>query len=331
MTEKISSLVRLLVLAGCVCMAAQLAAQNSPPDSTDQSGSSSPALATEPLGTPVTPDDRPLTGAQTLGIGSSGPKPSLLKASVRAAETLVSNPALTSTGDNSYKGYTLLGGDARWIQHIGQDTEIQCDGAFRYDTEGNIEGYDPFANADSCAIKRTIRFRTWKLLLTDQASYSSSSNFGAAGIEGLGLAGTSGLQSSPISLQPGLTPNQSIFIGQVGVISNTSLIELDKQFNPRDAGTLTASYGLLHYDSSLYTDSGQISVVAGFNRMLTIRDSIALQGAYSRINFQGSGTVSTETFSGPGTVSTESFSVLYARRISGRISVEAGGGRRSRN
>jgi hypothetical protein len=314
MTVKINSLVRLLVLAGCVCIATGLAAQDAPV-SPVQGSSPSPVWVTVAPETVVTPDDHPLTGGQTLGIGSLGPQRSLLKASVRAAETLESNPVLTSTSDDSYRGFTRLGGDLKWIQYIGQDTEIQFDGAFRYDTEASVAGYDQFANADSGAIKRIIRFRTWNLLIADQANYSQSSDFGAAGMEGLGLAGTPGLQSSLTSLQPGLTPNQSILTGQVGTVANTSLIELDKHFDPRDTGTLAASYGLLHYNSSLYTDSGEASFSAGFNRAITMRDSIAFQGAFSRINFQGS-----------GTISTESFTVLYAKRISGRISIEAGGG-----
>src|SRR5208282_1059470 len=142
----------LLVLVGCVCIATGLAAQNAQA-SPGQGSSPSSVSVTEAPETVVTPDDHPLTGGQTLGIGSWGPQPSLLKSSVRVAETLESNPLLTNTGDVSYRGFTRLGGDVKWTQYIGQDTEIQFDGAFRYDTEASVAGYDQFANADSGAIK----------------------------------------------------------------------------------------------------------------------------------------------------------------------------------
>src|SRR5208282_2480401 len=49
---------------------------------------------------------------------------------------------------------------------------------------------------------------------------------------------------------------------------------------------------------------------------MTVRSSIALEGSFIRFNFQGPG----------GTVYTEAFSLLYARRITGRSSIEFGGG-----
>jgi hypothetical protein len=49
---------------------------------------------------------------------------------------------------------------------------------------------------------------------------------------------------------------------------------------------------------------------------MTARDSIGLDGAFTRFDFSGAG----------GNISLESVSALYARRISGRSSLELGGG-----
>ncbi len=124
------------------------------------------------------------------------------------------------------------------------------------------------------------------------------------------------LQSTSTSLQSNLLPNQSILIGQVGTITNTALIELDAHLGARGVVTMAASYGLLHFDSSQLTDTGQASLVAGYNRNMTLRDSVALEGAFTRFNYQDSST----------SISTEYFSARYARRISGRSSIELGGG-----
>ena len=143
-------------------------------------------------------------------------------------------------------------------------------------------------------------------------------------MQGLGLLGTdadlsgiiSNVQIMSIALQPNLLPNQTIVTENVGRVANTSLVELDKHFDPRDTGTLTASYGLLHYESSLYTDAEEASFSAGLSRTMTVRDSVGLTAGFNRINFHGLG----------GSLSTESISGYYARRISGRSGIEVGGG-----
>ena len=135
-------------------------------------------------------------------------------------------------------------------------------------------------------LEKNIRFRTWNLLLDDQAQYSQGSNFGAAGMEGMGATNTQAnlpnLQSTSTSLQPDLLPNQSILTGRISRITNTALIELDAHLGAHDTATLEASYGLLHFNSSLLTDTNQLSVVGGYNRKMTARDSIAIESAFTR-------------------------------------------------
>jgi hypothetical protein len=77
-----------------------------------------------------------------------------------------------------------------------------------------------------------------------------------------------------------------------------------------------ASYGLLHFNSSLFGNTNQVSVVGGFNRRMTARDSIGIESSFTRFSFPDAST----------TVSTESVSALYALRISGRTSIQVGGG-----
>lgn len=108
---------RLLVLVGCVCIATGLAAQSAPVPPVQDS--LSPVLVTEPLETTVIPDQHPLTGGQTLGIGSWGSKHSFFTPSLRIAETLDSNPLLLSTSSGSYRGFSNFGGNVQWTQYLG--------------------------------------------------------------------------------------------------------------------------------------------------------------------------------------------------------------------
>jgi hypothetical protein len=277
-------------------------------------------LATEAQETTVTPDEHLLSGGQVLGIGLSGSRHSFLLPSLRVSETLDSNPLLLSTNNGSYRGFADFGGSLRWIQYFGRDAGLSYSGAVRYDSRARVQGYDQFTNAHSAAIDRIIRFNSWNLLVVDAVQYSQGSSFGASGMEGMGLVSVptnlSGMQWSPTTLRSDLTPSQSILIGRVGTVANTALLELDVRLNARDSISLETSYGLLHFNSSLFTDTYKLSAIGGYNRRLTSRDSIALEGAYSRITYQQPDT----------TIDTEYFSALYARRITGRSSMELGGG-----
>jgi hypothetical protein len=203
---------------------------------------------------------------------------------------------------------------------MGRDAELRYSGTMRYDARARLQGYSQFTNEHSVAIEKVLRTRNWNLLLDDQAQYSQGSDFGAAGMEGMGLmttqAGLSNLQATSIYLRPDLLPSQSILTGRISRITNTALIELDAHLDAHDTATLEASYGLLHFTSNLLANTNQASVVGGFNRKMTARDSIALESVFTRFSYTSVG----------ATISTESVSALYAMRISGRSSLEVGGG-----
>lgn len=309
---------RVLILAVCMCATTKLISQGVPVPPLQ--GNLPPVLVTDQQSTTVTPDEHPLSGGQTLGLGATETRRSTLTPSLRISETLDSNPLLLSSNDGSYRGFTDFGAGVQWIQYMGRDAELSYSGAVRYDARARLQGYDQFTNAHSGAIRKVMQFRTWSLLLADEAQYSQGSNFGAAGMEGLGLMPTeidlSGLQPAPTTLRLDLVPNQSVLIGRIGIVTNTALVELDKHFNSRSTATLEGSYGLMHFNSSLLTDANQTSLVAGYNRKLTASDTVALESAYTRFGYQQS----------DSSINTEYFSVLYARRITGRSSLELGAG-----
>jgi hypothetical protein len=143
-------------------------------------------LVTDTQEATVTPDEHPLSGGQILGVGSSGVRHSFIIPSLRLSETLDSNPLLTNSDSGSYRGFTAVGGNVQWLQYFGRDTEIRYSGALRYDTRAEIEGYSQFTNAHSVAASKVMRFGSLSLLVDDEAQYSQGSNFGAAGMEGMG-------------------------------------------------------------------------------------------------------------------------------------------------
>ncbi len=192
---------RLLVFAACLCLATELVAQGAPVAPIQ--GSLAPVFVTDSPDASVTPDEHSLTGGQILGIGSSGPRHSFFLPSLRVSETLESNPLLLSSNDGSYRGFTSAGGNVQWTQYMGRDAELRYSGTLRYDAIASIQGYSPFTNEHAVAIEKNLRFRNWNLLIDDQAQYSQGSDFGAAGMEGMG-----GMSHSVQSAHPAINGNQ---------------------------------------------------------------------------------------------------------------------------
>lgn len=283
-----------------------------------------PVMVTEPIQTQVTPDQNPLTGGQRVGFGSWGPRHSFIVPSVRFAETLESNPLLLSNANDSYRGFSSFGGDAQAVHYFGRDTEIRYVGSLRYDTYNELQGYNNFGSSNDFLIARDFVFRTWQLRFENETQYSNGSNFGAAGMEGMGgvvgqlsqWSGLSNVQLSSATVRPDLLPSQAILTGRVGRVANALLGEADIHLDARDMLTVSGSYSLLHFTQDLLIDTRQTSGIVGLNRNITPRDSIAIEAMYSHFQLVGQ----------PNTINTAQLSLLYARRISGMLSVEFGGG-----
>ena len=281
-----------------------------------------PVLVTDPIQTPIQPDDHPLTGAMELGIGSWGPRHSYLTPSIRIAETLESNPLLTGADSGSYRGFTSFASDTQLVRYFGSSAELRYAGALRYDTRAAIQGLDKFTNTHNLSFSKRFTLSNWNLLFDDHAQYSQASNFGAVGMEGLGnvvgqLAqwqGTSTSQLTSGTLKPGIAPDQTILNGQTGRVSNSVLGQAEFHADSRDVYTAAGTYSLLHFTSGPYNDSRQAAIFGGYNHALSDRDSFGVAANYTHITFVHL----------PNTVSVETVTGIYSRRISGKLSVEGG-------
>jgi hypothetical protein len=305
------------LLAVCLFAATVLFAQTPAPT---VEGNLPPVWVTDPREVAITPDDHALTGGELAGVGSWESRQSYLDPSLRFVETLDSNPALLASNNGSYRGFSAFGASLCLVQYLGRDTKLLYSGAMRYDSRAALQGYDQVTNTQYFAFGSDLRMGKLTMRLADQVQYSQGSGFGLAGMEGMGLTGQQnsllGLQSMPTPLRSDLSPNQNVLIGRVGVVDNAALAELDARLSDRDSVTVEGSYGILHFDSSQFASAEQSAAVGGYNRKLTDHDSIALEAAVARIQYQQL----------QGSIDTEYLSLLYARQITGSISFELGGG-----
>jgi hypothetical protein len=283
-----------------------------------------PVMVTEPIQTQVTADQQPLTGGKEVGFGSWGERHSFLVPSIRFAETLQSNPLLLSNGNDSYRGFTSFAGEAQAVRYFGRDAEIRYAGGIRYDTYSELQGSEKFTSANDLLISKRFVFRNWQLLFDNETQYSKGSNFGGAGMQGLGgvvgqlwqWSGLSSMQLSSATLRPDVLPSQAIYTGRVGRVANSTLGEADFRLNARDIFTVAGTYSLLHFTNDLLIDTRQTSAIAGFNHNISARDSVAVEAMYTHFEFVDQ----------PNTLNATAFSILYGRRLSGKLSVDFGAG-----
>lgn len=305
---------------------AQQGVPQSPSNAQQQSGAGSESTFAEVFAednTPViSPDTHPLTGALVSGPGSWGPRHSFLMTGFRAAQTLESNPEMSSPG--TYRGFSSADLELRAIQYLGRGGEIRYVGAVRFDSAAKIFGARQVTNVHGAEVLKAISVGDWNFLIDDEAEYSQGSLFSGNGMEGLGSvvtqlsqwSGLSDVQLGSTVLQEGLTPDQSILTMRSGRISNTALAEVDRRIGNRGVATAAGYYGLLHFYSDGLIDSSQKGFVTGYNRAVSSRDQFGVEYGFARLGFSGTDT----------SLTTHYAALRYGRKLSGRLAMEAGAG-----
>ena len=133
---------------------------------------------------------------------------------------------------------------------------------------------------------------------------------------------------------PGLFNSEQLgSLGQQPRITNMVLADMVQSFTPRTALTLTGGYGLVHFTDNSATatqtnpnfiNSNTVTAQAAYNYQLTRRDQVALLYAYQSFTFPDLPSVLAAQ---AGTsIRTNIVSVLYGRRISGRMNFSIGAG-----
>jgi hypothetical protein len=163
-----------------------------------------------------------------------------------------------------------------------------------------------------------IHWGRWSTMFGDQLSYTPQSPFGFAGLGslnnlGVGLGNVVGTNSD---FRNNFLPGQSILITGSPQISNAVIVEADYALSHRASLTFAGSYGLLDFVNAGFQNSSNASFQGGYNYLLDRKNSIAV---FYRFN--------TTMFSGHSQgIQDHSVQLSYARRITGRLSFQVGGG-----
>ncbi len=266
----------------------------------------------------ITPDTRPLSGAEQFTLGSEGSHRSHMVASFHFLEIADTNGSSKPTGSTT-NSVSLLSGDfgvqRLWSRYAL--TAAYAGGGALYNTRSDLN-QSTRSNLNQSfhqvSLSQRVALRRWRFLLADEASYLPESSFGYSGLSlGTGLD----VVGAPTSnLNPLFLPNQSILTGLVRRVSNTVVGEVEYDFSRRSSFTVTGAYGLLHFLGQGLIDNRIATVRTGYNHALTRHGTLGLIYGFNQIAFVRLNSK----------IMNHSAQLAYGRRVTGRLALELSGG-----
>jgi len=255
-------------------------------------------------------DDRPLSGAEQFGLGTSAGQRNILLMGFQFRELADSNSTNTTSG-SSWDSASLLTGNVA-LHHLWPRSELTAayaGGGAVYNTRTALN--ETFHEA---SLTEKMSWRRWALLLSDQASYLPESSFGFNGLGSLAglVPGVPGWGSQFSTLNPLFDPSQSILTGRARRISNVVVGEVDYSISPRSSFTATGSYGLLHFLDRGLIDSHSATFRSGYNYALNSRDTVGVVYTFTRFSFGQRS----------ATLQDQAIQLAYGRRLTGRLALE---------
>ncbi len=225
----------------------------------------------------VVPNDRALSGAQNLSLGSPETSRSYWQPHADVIATANTNAFGGTSGWTTYS--SLLGGvDIHKIEGRS-DTTLGVVGGAILSNDGGTNNYA----ISEVTFAERLTVRRFKFSFLDNMDYLPQAGLGYGGGFGLGLPG-----GGSLGLQPGLTPTDGILTTQGSRIDNSFLAESDVSLTRRSSLTLLGGYSLLDYlgnslsQLNFHTITGQ----AGYNRKLSAKDNVAVFYRFHRDSLQ---------------------------------------------
>jgi len=311
---------------GCLlCLALSLSA--SAQDKADAPTAPAPPLyqpdsaanvAPDQAGGTMTPDTRPLTGAQTLTLGGSG-LPSFFVPKLHFAQTVDTNPS--SSPDPEVSTLSSITGELE-LRRVARDREFtmryQGGGVF-YENGSSIAGLNQRNSTfQRLGLTQKLNSGRWSLFFSDEAAYTSSSTLGGGLNSGAAFLGPASLAggSSLAGLNSTLLPSQNLLTQVGSQISNSAVVETDYHLDRRSTVTVTGNYSILRSPDGNLIGSNQEGVNVGYNRVLTARDTVGISYGFTQFGYQDLDI----------RMRNHSAQLLYGRRVTGRLSLQVGAG-----
>jgi len=261
---------------------------------------------------PLTPDPRPLSGAEELRVESPARSRNFVLPSLRTTLFGDSNRTILSRGTAGVEvSGSIVGGLT--VQQVSRRSEFALD----YQGGGMLYARNSELNAmmHQFGFTETYQGRRWGLMIGDRLSLLPESPFGFAGFGGsFGVGGRFG--SNLGSWNPVFNSNQSLFTGRGSRIANSALTQIQYNASSRSSFTISGSYGLLRFREPGYIESDFGQATVGYNYAINRRDNIALTYGVSLFRYQG---IDYE-------MNAHYAQIAYSHRVTGRVAFQMAGG-----
>lgn len=269
-------------------------------------GASAPAPASQP-------DQKPLTGAELLSLGTFDGGHTYLLPSFS-----VTSGSEWNEGDYRFRGNVRGGMAFHRDTGYNQMSLTYTTGALFGGERSTFE-----SQAHSLVFNQNFQFRRWTLMVADSFNFLPESSFGFGGFNGIGQPNQGGLPNwnpgysggHQPNLDPTFLPDQTIYSGNSTRWSNTIIGQGTMQMTPRWSLTATGSFGMLRFLDAGFVESNNALIRAGLNYALSARDTLGFSYGASLIRF-----------SNDGAVNNHLVQVIYGRRLTGRLALQVGAG-----
>ena len=252
----------------------------------------------------IAPDTRPLSGAQPFTLGVSGQKQMVI--SLHASQLWDSNPSVASNVGANFEGVTSGGGSLSLQRQLqNSQTQLSYTGSvLHYSTiQPSVSTFQNLNFAQNFKLGR------WNLAMADAFTYVPNSLLGGGFTLPIPDASAAVIKSNYV-------PDESILNPYGAQYTNTVMGQIGYGLTNRSTWTASGVYGLVRFqDLGLY-DFDQTTGTTGYNYSVNAKDSIAISYSYSKYRYQN--------FNSEFHSQTVQFS--YGRKITGRMSFQAGGG-----
>lgn len=257
----------------------------------------------------TTSENPPLSGIDLPSLEPNAAPLSYLQPGATVSETADSNAAQVAGGGTNFSSVSRALGSIA-LRRLWSHYDLALDyvgGAAYYSLRG--QGVKLLQQMD---VDQKISWRRGSLSLRDSFSYLPEGNFGAS----YGSEGSTGVGSL------GNTSFGAFFggsaLGAFGLaprIINVSLADVTESLTPKSSLTAAGGYAFTHfYGNDVSTGTPflgvtQVSVQAGYNRVLTSHTQVALVYGYQGFNYSVSGVA----------FHSHVMQAMYGHRISGRM------------
>ena len=263
--------------------------------------------ANSPAPQTMLPDTRPLSGIETLGLGSMAGERSYVSPGFLVAQTAQSNAQFEPGGHPGFGAATILGGNVG-LESLGRRNQFSLayqGGGILYETNSvSNSTYQLLGFSDS------LSFRRATFTLTDRFSYLPGFYGGLGAFAYGGALSLNGLGTLP-GLNSGLNPQRGILTNAAGY-SNVGLAQME--YMPGARSSITVAAGLQNLDSSQqgFSSFNAITAQAGYNRNLTAKDTVAVYYLLRLFHYTGTSE----------DLDSQVLSFSYGRRVTDRLALQ---------